>query len=459
MLMPLKSSAMDKSEQMRRVRQRGSKPELVVRDLLKSLGVSFASNRRKLPGTPDVVLMNDRKVIFVNGCFWHRHKNCPAASTPGTRKAFWEAKFAANKSRDRRTARELRKLGYDVLVVWECETKRKRDEARLIRKLKRFVSVQSALSASCDVSRIADARAGSVVTHKSSGLVVAGLFAGIGGIELGLKQAGHNTKLLVEKDPHAQAVLRQNFPRIQLEDDVTKLKNLPSPITLLTAGFPCQDLSQAGQTKGLFGKQSRLVEYVFKLLRKNRIANVLIENVPFMLRLQRGAALRYVLSELEDLGYAWAYRVVDSRSFGLPQRRQRVFILASLYSDPRAVLLSDDTSNSHEPTAIGAAVDWDEVTAGGFYWTEGNRGVGFVAQGIPPLKGGSTIGILPPSDLEGWGTVLARYSRRRATPRFSGGLDAGGGDAGLWTISVETRRQCCLRTGGQVDRRSPDKSR
>ena len=235
--------------------------------------------------------------------------------------------------------------------------------------------------------------------NQTSPQVVAGLFAGIGGIELGLSKSGHHTRLLVENNVHAQSVLRKNFPDVPIHDDVTLLRSLPSDVTLLTAGFPCQDLSQAGMVRGIEGHQSGLVEHVFRLLRRKRVPNVLIENVPFMIRLQRGQALAYLTKELESLGYSWAYRIVDTRSFGLPQRRQRVFIFASTQYDPRSVLFADESDSTSEPSALGIVAKGAMARAGGFYWTEGTRGVGFISEAIPPLKGGSTIGIPSPPAL------------------------------------------------------------
>src|SRR5262249_38079362 len=145
-----------------------------------------------------------------------------------------------------------------------------------------------------------------------SGLTVAGLFAGVGGIEQGMHDAGHASVLLCEIEPGARRVLKQRFPGVPLYEDVRDLKALPS-IDLLAAGFPCQDLSQAGQTAGIRGKHSGLVEHVFRLLgsRKGGPRWLLIENVSFMLQLDRGKAMRYLVDELEERGFAWAYRVVD----------------------------------------------------------------------------------------------------------------------------------------------------
>jgi DNA (cytosine-5)-methyltransferase 1 len=111
---------------------------------------------------------------------------------------------------------------------------------------------------------------------------------------------------------------------------------------------------------------------------------VLIENVPFMLHLDGGRAMAYLTSRLEGLGYGWAYRVVDSRAFGLPQRRRRVVLLAGR-QNPARVLLDEDLP--------GRAPKDTQDVACGFYWTEGNTGVGWAIDATPPLKGGSALGI------------------------------------------------------------------
>ena len=220
-------------------------------------------------------------------------------------------------------------------------------------------------------------------------LSVAGLFAGIGGIELGLHRAGHESTLLCEIDPGARAVLTRHFPGVPIESDVKRLKGLPD-VDVLAAGFPCQDLSQAGRTAGIHGKQSGLVEHVFRLLdaRKKKPRWLLIENVPFMLQLDRGKAMRYLVDRLEDRGFSWAYRIVDTRAFGLPQRRQRVLLLASRTEDPRAALFPDEAGEEKRLVF--------KKLLRGFYWTEGKRGLGWAVDVVPPLKGGSTIGIASP---------------------------------------------------------------
>src|SRR5262249_46040062 len=130
-------------------------------------------------------------------------------------------------------------------------------------------------------------------------LKVSGLFAGIGGLELGLDRAGHETVLLCEIERGARAVLQSRLPEIPLAEDVRSIKALPEETDLLAAGFPCQDLSQAGRTAGIEGSRSGLVGEIFRLLEKKRAPLVLLENVPFMLQLARGRALEVIVSALE----------------------------------------------------------------------------------------------------------------------------------------------------------------
>jgi DNA (cytosine-5)-methyltransferase 1 len=228
-------------------------------------------------------------------------------------------------------------------------------------------------------------------SHKTPAvsLRVGGLFAGIGGIELGLASAGLTTSYLCEIDPFARRVLRAGFPGVTLHEDVTKLGSA-GDIDVLTAGFPCQDLSQAGRLAGIGGAQSGLVDEVFRVVgaAPKPPRWIVLENVPFMLRLHRGKAAEHLVTQFEALGYTWAYRVVDTRAFGLPQRRRRVFFVASKIADPRHVLFADDSSE--------IANEDHERYACGFYWTEGNTGVGWAVNAIPPLKGGSSFGIPSP---------------------------------------------------------------
>ncbi len=121
-----------RSRMMARVKHRDTMPELVVRRLCTSLGARYRLHRKNLPGTPDLVFAGRRLVVFVHGCFWHRHASCRFATTPKTRIAFWQDKFERNRRRDRSVAARLRRAGWRVETVWECET---RDPGRLSRRL------------------------------------------------------------------------------------------------------------------------------------------------------------------------------------------------------------------------------------------------------------------------------------------------------------------------------------
>lgn len=106
---------------MAAIRGRDTIPERRVRSLLHRLGYRFRLHRRDLPGSPDIVLPRHQTVVFVHGCFWHRHPGCRYTTTPRTRSAFWDAKFRQNVERDARQQAELQNAGWSVMVVWECE--------------------------------------------------------------------------------------------------------------------------------------------------------------------------------------------------------------------------------------------------------------------------------------------------------------------------------------------------
>jgi DNA mismatch endonuclease (patch repair protein) len=124
------------SARLGRIRQRGTLPELAVRRIVSSFGARFTTSNRDLPGSPDLANRRRGWAIFVHGCYWHSHEGCPRATIPTRNRSFWEEKFTANRARDRKTIRELRRAGFRTLVVWECETKSESME----RKLRRFFS-------------------------------------------------------------------------------------------------------------------------------------------------------------------------------------------------------------------------------------------------------------------------------------------------------------------------------
>jgi DNA (cytosine-5)-methyltransferase 1 len=268
------------------------------------------------------------------------------------------------------------------------------------------------------------------MTHQT----VASLFSGIGGFEAGFAAAGLKTSLMCEKDAAAQAVLRNRFPDVDLVEDVTVMARLPD-CDVLVGGWPCQDLSQAGRMAGADGDQSGLVSHVFRLLdaTPSKPNTVVLENVAFSLNLHKGKAIRYVTSELAARGYRWAYRVLDTREFGLPHRRRRIFIVGMLEGDPRNVLFDGIERVAAEdgfPSDIG------------FYWTEGNRGVGWTHDAVPPLKGGSGLSIPSPPAIWTMATGLFRTPGIEDAERLQGFVagwtaaarDKVKGDRGRWRL-------------------------
>jgi DNA mismatch endonuclease (patch repair protein) len=120
---------------MARVRQRGTAPEREVWSILRQLRLHYRSHVRRLPGTPDLVLRDFHLAIFVHGCFWHNHQGCRRGAPPASNRQFWLPKIAANVRRDRAAARALRRQGWRVVVIWQCQL---RDNARVARRLERL---------------------------------------------------------------------------------------------------------------------------------------------------------------------------------------------------------------------------------------------------------------------------------------------------------------------------------
>jgi len=126
-----------RSEIMSSVKSKDTRPEIIVRKLLHSMGYRFRLHRKDLPGTPDIVLPKYKKVIFVHGCFWHGHEGCPRAKLPKTNMEFWDAKITKNMTRDAEAMQILSQTGWKSLVIWTCEMK---DLEQLSKKIRDFLS-------------------------------------------------------------------------------------------------------------------------------------------------------------------------------------------------------------------------------------------------------------------------------------------------------------------------------
>jgi len=122
---------------MASIRGKNTKPEIIVRSLLHQIGYRFRLHRRDLPGCPDIVLPKYKKVIFVHGCFWHGHKNCQRSKRPTSNKIFWDEKLSKNIERDKKNQENIRNIGWNFLVLWQCEIK---DKDSLLNKLRKFLN-------------------------------------------------------------------------------------------------------------------------------------------------------------------------------------------------------------------------------------------------------------------------------------------------------------------------------
>ena len=174
---------------------------------------------------------------------------------------------------------------------------------------------------------------------------VASFFAGIGGFDLGFERAGMSVVFQCEINSFAQEILKKHWPDVPLHDDIRTLDATQIPYAeLYCGGFPCQDVSLAnqGKRKGLNGKRSGLFYEFARLIDWQRPKWVILENVPGLLNSHQGEDFRIVAEALDELGYGVAWRIFDAKFFGTPQRRRRVFIVASYRSLSAATVLLDE---------------------------------------------------------------------------------------------------------------------
>jgi len=174
----------------------------------------------------------------------------------------------------------------------------------------------------------------------SQNLTHGSLFSGIGGLDLGFERAGFVTSWQVDNDRFCQAVLKTHFPNAQLFSDVRECgqHNLSS-VDVISAGFPCQDVSTVGKRAGLGGERTSLFFEVIRIAKELKPSWLVLENVPGLLSSSTGRDFAIVLSSVAALGYFVAYRILDSQFFGVPQRRRRVFIVGSLRKGGAAEVL------------------------------------------------------------------------------------------------------------------------
>lgn len=224
---------------------------------------------------------------------------------------------------------------------------------------------------------------------------VASFFSGIGGIDLGLENAGMDVEFQCEILKFGQSVLQKHWPGIQLENDITKVQGKDIPdVDVFAGGFPCQDLSLAnqGKRKGLEGARSGLFYKYAELIEEKKPRWVFIENVPGLLNSAQGGDFKVVLSTLDELGYGVAWRVLDAKFFGTPQRRRRTYIVASFGTLGAAEVLFESGTDSvtackSERTRNFTSSGTDESLPGSNVFSIQHASIGRRASAGPQGKG------------------------------------------------------------------------
>ena len=237
------------------------------------------------------------------------------------------------------------------------------------------------------------------------------LFAGVGGFDLGLERSGHTCVGQVEIDKHAQSVLTRHWPDVPKHDDVTTAIDwadeigLTGNVDLVAGGFPCQDLSVAGKRAGLDGKRSGLFFDALAFAKAVKAKTILLENVPGLLSSNKGRDFGVLLTELADAGYSnIEWRVLNSQFFGVAQRRRRVFIVASLGTEPFRTILSERESSAGDSEAgdqEGQEVAGDVERSSG---TSGARAGNFELYDFPDSEVAPSLNALRARDTMAYGS-------------------------------------------------------
>ena len=237
------------------------------------------------------------------------------------------------------------------------------------------------------------------------------LFAGVGGFDLGLERSGHTCVGQVEIDKHAQGVLARHWPDVPKHDDVTTAIDwadeigLTGNVDLVAGGFPCQDLSVAGKRAGLDGKRSGLFYDALAFAKAVKAKTILLENVPGLLSSNQGRDFGVLLTELADAGYSnIEWRVLNSQFFGVAQRRRRVFIVASIGTEPFRTILAECESsagNLEEGNQEGQEVTRDADQGTG---TSGARAGNFELYDFPDSEVAPSLNALRARDTMAYGS-------------------------------------------------------
>lgn len=303
-----KLSKEKRSWNMSRVKSKDTKPELYVRSLLHRNGYRFRLHVKGLPGKPDIVLPKYKMVVFVHGCFWHRHAGCKEAAMPTSNIQYWNDKFNRNIKRDIETQNQLKHQGWNVIVIWECELKEASE--KLLAKLEKIEAENNTVK---------------------QNLKCVDLFAGCGGMSLGFLQAGYSIEAAFDNWTPAVGCYRANFKDHEIHDidlsDWGKAVEIISPLRpdIIVGGPPCQDFSDAGHR--VEGKRAELTIAFSQIIASVKPRFFVMENVP---RAQKSAAYAIAKDLFKAANYGLTEKVLDACLCGAPQRRKRFFCIGAI---------------------------------------------------------------------------------------------------------------------------------
>jgi DNA (cytosine-5)-methyltransferase 1 len=303
----------------RRNKRRDTFHEIILRRELWRAGLRFKKNVETIIGKPDIVFPSSRVIVFCDGDFWHGRDwdRLKRKLSAGNNAAYWRAKIAANMKRDRLNAASLERSGWKVIRIWESDIRR--DPFAAAARVRQ--QVQTALHAR---------RHGQTVAGAPRRLRFIDLFAGLGGFHLALTRLGHQCVFASEVNTTLRDVYRQNFAMSPAGDirDV-RARDVPAH-DVLCAGFPCQPFSKAGSQQGFnCRKWGDLFDRVLEILGYHKPEYLILENVPNLERHDGGETWLLMRKMLREQGYHIHAQRLSPHRFGIPQIRERLFIVGS----------------------------------------------------------------------------------------------------------------------------------
>ena len=360
-------SAEQRSNLMRQVKSTNTSPELYVRSLLHRAGFRFRLHAKNMPGKPDIVLPKYKTVIFVHGCFWHRHENCKKATMPSSNTDFWRKKFENNIQRDSLEKKSLEDQGWNVVIIWTCELKKATEDLLSDLQKKKRNSISKEKKLSC-----------------------IDLFAGCGGMSLGFLQAGYSIVAAFDNWKPAINCYKKNFPTHRIYDlNLKEWKNAVEMITplapdIIIGGPPCQDFSEAGHR--IEGERANLTIAYAKIIAAIQPRFFVMENVPGARKSLAYATARNIF---KSANYGLTEKVLDASLCGAPQYRKRFFCIGGLNCKDNFLLGTLNARLSEIPLSVKDYLK-DEIDIDFYYKhprTYGRRAIFSVNEPAATIRG------------------------------------------------------------------------